>query len=92
MQGIPRDLYESAFVDGAGGWTRFTNVTLPLLSPTLLFTTVVLTSRAFQAYGEFDLLTNGGPYPQASTTVRRLSCGCGTRHQSRNKSISVVGS
>ena len=69
LQGIPRDLYESAFVDGAGGWTRFTNVTLPLLSPTLLFTTVVLTSRAFQAYGEFDLLTNGGPYPQASTTV-----------------------
>jgi sn-glycerol 3-phosphate transport system permease protein len=68
LQGIPRDLYESAFVDGAGGWTRFTNVTLPLLSPTLLFTTVVLTSRAFQSYGEFDLLTNGGPYPQASTT------------------------
>ena len=44
-------------------------MTLPLLSPTLLFTTVVLTSRAFQAYGEFDLLTQGGPYPQASTTA-----------------------
>ena len=33
----PRELYESAYVDGAGGWTRFTNVTLPMLSPTLLF-------------------------------------------------------
>lgn len=69
LQGIPRELQESAYVDGAGGWRRFTNVTLPLLSPTLLFTTVVLTSRAFQAYGEIDLLTNGGPVPQKSTTT-----------------------
>ncbi|MGD9704561.1 MAG: carbohydrate ABC transporter permease [Acidimicrobiia bacterium] len=69
LQGIPKDLHESAFVDGAGGWTRFTNVTLPMLAPTLLFTTVVLTSRAFQAYGEVDLLTQGGPRPQDSTTT-----------------------
>ena len=69
LQGIPRELQESAYVDGASGWARFTNVTLPLLSPTLLFTTVVLTSRAFQAYGEMDLLTAGGPVPQDSTTT-----------------------
>ena len=69
LQGIPRELYESAFVDGAGGWRRFTNVTVPMLAPTLLFAGVVLTSRAFQAYGEFDLLTDGGPRPQASTTT-----------------------
>lgn len=69
LQGIPRELHESAYVDGASGWARFTNVTLPLLSPTLLFTSVVLTSRAFQAYGEMDLLTNGGPVPQDSTTT-----------------------
>jgi ABC-type sugar transport system permease subunit len=62
-------MHESAYVDGAGGWMRFTNITLPLISPTLLFTTVVLTSRAFQAYGEMDLLTNGGPIPQDSTTT-----------------------
>lgn len=69
LQGIPRELYESAFVDGAGGWRRFTNVTVPMLAPTLLFAGVVLTSRAFQAYGEFDLLTDGGPRPQNSTTT-----------------------
>lgn len=69
LQGIPRDLYESAYVDGASGWTRFTNVTFPLLGPTLLFATVVLTSRAFQAYGEIDLLTQGGPRPEDSTTT-----------------------
>jgi ABC-type sugar transport system permease subunit len=69
MQSIPRELYESAFVDGAGGLRRFTNVTLPMLSPTLLFLSVVLVSRAFQAYGEIDLLTSGGPTRSSSTTT-----------------------
>ncbi len=69
LQSIPRDLYESAFVDGASGWRRFTNVTVPMLGPTLLFISVVLVSRAFQAYGEVDLLTQGGPQPQGSTTT-----------------------
>ena len=67
LQSIPRELHESAYVDGAGGWRRFTNVTLPMLSPTLLFVGIVLTSRAFQAFGEIDLLTDGGPAPQDST-------------------------
>jgi ABC-type sugar transport system permease subunit len=40
-----------------------------MLSPTLLFVGIVLTSRAFQAYGEIDLLTEGGPVPQDSTTT-----------------------
>lgn len=61
LQGVPRELYESAFVDGAGSWRRFTNVTLPMLSPTLLFVAVVMIARAFQTYGEVDLLTQGGP-------------------------------
>jgi sn-glycerol 3-phosphate transport system permease protein len=67
LQGVPRELYESAYVDGASGWGRFTNVTVPMLGPTLLFVTVVLTSRAFQAYGEFDLLTGGGPEGRTTT-------------------------
>lgn len=66
LQSIPADLYESAHADGAGGWTRFTNITLPMLGPTLLFASVVLTGRALQSYGEFDLLTGGGP--NGSTT------------------------
>ncbi len=69
LQGIPRDLHEAAVVDGAGGTRRFFSITLPLLTPTLLFVIVVLTSRAFQAYGEIDLLTQGGPRPYQSTTT-----------------------
>jgi sn-glycerol 3-phosphate transport system permease protein len=74
LQSVPAELYESAFVDGAGGWRRFTNVTVPMLGPTLLFVVVVLTSRAFQAYGEFDLLTGGGPR-NTTTTVTYLIYG-----------------
>jgi sn-glycerol 3-phosphate transport system permease protein len=69
LQSIPRDLVESAVVDGARAWRRFVDVTLPLLAPTLVFVSVVLVARAFQAYGEIDLLTAGGPQPQASTTT-----------------------
>ena len=69
LQGIPRDLYEAAAMDGAGGIRRFWSITVPMLGPTLLFVLIVLTTRAFQAYGEVDLLTRGGPSPQDSTTT-----------------------
>jgi sn-glycerol 3-phosphate transport system permease protein len=58
---IPEELLESARVDGAGPWRRFRAVTLPLLSPTLLFAVVVLTINTFQSFGPVDLLTRGGP-------------------------------
>lgn len=67
LQSIPEELTESALLDGAGGWRRFAEVTMPLLSPTILFSTVVLTIGAFQTYGQIDLLTGGGP--QGTTTV-----------------------
>ena len=69
LQGIPQDLHEAAAVDGAGGIRRFWSITVPMLGPTLLFVLIVLTTRAFQTYGEIDLLTNGGPKPQDSTTT-----------------------
>ena len=69
LQSVPRDLYESAFVDGAGSVRRFTNVTIPMIAPSLLFIGVVLTTRALQTYGEVALLTSGGPNPQKSTTT-----------------------
>jgi ABC-type sugar transport system permease subunit len=69
LQSVPRDLYESAYVDGAGSMRRFTNVTIPMIAPTLLFVGVVLTTRALQTYGEIALLTGGGPNPQKPTTT-----------------------
>jgi sn-glycerol 3-phosphate transport system permease protein len=69
LQSIPEELYESALIDGASGWGRFLNVTLPLLGPTILFSTVVLTIGAFQTYGQIDLLTGGGPQDRTQVIV-----------------------
>lgn len=69
LQGIPEELHEAAAIDGATGSRRFWAITLPMLGPTLLFVVIVLTTRAFQAYGEIDLLTSGGPRPDDSTTT-----------------------
>ena len=58
---MPDDLLEAARVDGAGAWSRFWHVTLPLLSPTIFFAVVIGTIFAFQTFGQIDLLTQGGP-------------------------------
>jgi multiple sugar transport system permease protein/sn-glycerol 3-phosphate transport system permease protein len=69
LQAIPEELYESARIDGAGWWGRFKGVTLPLLSPTLLFAFVVLTILAFQSFGQIDILTQGGPLDKTNVIV-----------------------
>jgi sn-glycerol 3-phosphate transport system permease protein len=68
LQSVPDELLEAARVDGAGVWSRFRNVTLPMLSPTLFFASVVGGILAFRAFGQIDLLTQGGP-PHAHTNV-----------------------
>ncbi len=67
LQGIPEDLYEAAQVDGAGPATRFWQVTIPMLSPTLFFVFVIGTINAFQSFGQIDLLTSGGPFKHTNT-------------------------
>src|SRR5580698_5149541 len=61
LASIPDDLLEAARVDGASNWYRFRAVTLPLLSPTMFFASVVGVIGSFQAFGQIDLLTQGGP-------------------------------
>ena len=61
LQAIPDELHEAARVDGAGPWTRFWRVTLPMLSPTIFFAVVIGGIFAFQTFGQIDLLTQGGP-------------------------------
>ena len=66
---VPDELLEAAHVDGAGAWSRFRNITLPLLSPTIFFATVVTSITAFQAFGQIDLLTEGGPGDRTNVLV-----------------------
>jgi len=60
LQAIPREFHEASAVDGAGPWARFRHITLPLMRPTLVFLTVVLTIGGFNAYISNLLITNGG--------------------------------
>ena len=69
MQGIPEELYESAALDGAHGWTLFRHITIPLLSPTLFFVSVVSTLGVLQAFTQIHILTKGGPSDSTYTLV-----------------------
>ncbi|HWO94452.1 MAG TPA: sugar ABC transporter permease [Dehalococcoidia bacterium] len=69
LQRIPEELYEAVKVDGGGVLARFWHVTLPMLSPTLLFGVVVLTILAFQSFGQIDILTGGGPLGETNVIV-----------------------
>jgi len=61
LQSIPRQLYEAAKIDGAGAWRRFTNVTLPMLSPYILFNAIVGMIATMQIFTEAYIMTQGGP-------------------------------
>jgi len=62
---IPRDLYNSARVDGASRWYIFTRITLPLLKPVILIVLIFRTLDAFRVFDAIYVLTGGGP---ANTT------------------------
>jgi multiple sugar transport system permease protein len=58
---VPRSLYEAATIDGAGGWRKVWNVTIPLVSPVILFNLVMSFIGGFQYFTLPWLLTGGGP-------------------------------
>lgn len=72
LQAVPEEVMESATLDGAGPVRKFFSVTLPLISPTLLFLVVVLTVFAFQAFAQIDILTSGGPAQSTETLVFKI--------------------
>jgi len=72
LQAIPDEINEAATLDGYGPIRRFFRVTLPLLSPTLLFLAVVLVIFGFQAYAQVDILTAGGPAKSTETLVFKI--------------------
>jgi len=61
LQGIPEHLYEAAEVDGATGARKFWRITLPLLTPTMLFLMIIGVIGAFQYFTEAYVMTGGGP-------------------------------
>ncbi|MEU4242559.1 sugar ABC transporter permease [Actinoplanes sp. NPDC026619] len=67
LQGVPPELYEAARTDGANAWTVFRRITLPLISPTILLTSIITVVGSLQVFAQIAVLTEGGP--GTSTTV-----------------------
>jgi sn-glycerol 3-phosphate transport system permease protein len=72
LQAVPEEVQEAATLDGYGPVRRFFRVTLPLISPTLLFLVVVLVIFALQAFAQSDILTAGGPLGSTETLVFKI--------------------
>jgi len=61
LQGIPRELYEAASIDGASAWQKFRHITLPLIKPALLLALLFRTIDALKVFDLVFVMTQGGP-------------------------------
>ncbi len=69
LQDIPEQLYEAASIDGANGWQRFVNVTIPGLRNVTVFIFISITIAAFQLFSQVWVMTQGGPNGATSTVM-----------------------
>lgn len=72
LQGVPAYLYEAARIDGAGPFNRFWSVTIPMLSPTLFFTSIITFIGAFQIFEPMFIMTQGGPGNATLSVVMQI--------------------
>lgn len=72
MQGIPREVYESAEMDGASWWQREVRITVPMLRRTIAMTVILSVIGSFLAFTQFYILTQGGPGSDTTTIVMAI--------------------
>jgi multiple sugar transport system permease protein len=77
LQGIPREMYEAAEIDGANRWNRFWSITLPLLNPTIVFITVTAVIGSLQVFTPAVVMTTvqgeaGGPINSTRVMVYHI--------------------
>ncbi len=61
LQNIPSSYYEAAEIDGAGRWAKLRHITIPLLSPTTFFVTIMQVIASFKVFVSVQIMTGGGP-------------------------------
>lgn len=69
MQGVPRNLYRAASVDGAGAWSRFRHITLPNIRTAVMFALIVQTMWSLKVFDTIFVLTGGSGGPAEGTTT-----------------------
>jgi multiple sugar transport system permease protein len=72
LQSVPTELYEAAKIDGAGSWTQFRRITIPLMSPVLLYNLVIILIGTFQYFTQAYTMTNGRGDPNNATLFVNL--------------------
>jgi ABC-type sugar transport system permease subunit len=72
LQGVPRELYEAASIDGAGVWARFRHITWPQLLPITTIISVLTLSAALQIFATVQVMTNGGPGYLTEVPILRI--------------------
>ena len=72
LQNVPTELYEAARIDGAGAWSQFRRITIPLMSPILLYNLVISLIVTFQYFTQAYVLTNGRGDPNNATLFINL--------------------
>jgi sn-glycerol 3-phosphate transport system permease protein len=73
LQNVPDEVMEAATLDGYGPMRRLLRITLPLISPVLMFLLVVLVIFGLQAFPQIDILTGGGPAGATETLVFKIN-------------------
>ncbi len=61
LQSLPAELYEAASIEGASAWRKFVRITLPLISPVILFNSIIAMISSLQIFTESYVITKGGP-------------------------------
>jgi multiple sugar transport system permease protein len=61
LQGVPRQLYEAVRIDGGSAWHRLRHVTIPMVTPTILFNLILSIISAMQTFTQGYVMTSGGP-------------------------------
>lgn len=89
LQAVPAELEEAAALDGYGPVRHFLHITIPMISPALLFLAVVIVVHALQAYAQIELLTNGGPGSATETLLYKIADPQGIRSVGVKASMSL---
>ena len=69
MQGVPKDLYEAAYCDGASRWDRFFKITLPQITPVIITIALLSAIWTFNSFEIIYILTEGGPRGATTTLI-----------------------
>ena len=89
LQAVPDEMIEAATLDGYGAVRRFFRITVPLISPALLFLAIVLVVVALQAYAQIEILTQGGPAGSTETLLFKIADPRGVRSLGERGSLSL---